>query len=68
MVTANIAFPLDVRPARRRTPLRERLSTGGAAALSIIGIIAAMGIATLALLIVPVAAALVFGPALLELI
>lgn len=68
MVTASIALPLDAHHARRRTPLRERLLTGGAAALSIIGIIAAMGIVTLALLVVPVAAVLVFGPALLELI
>lgn len=67
MVTASIAFPLHTASARRRPPLRERLSTGGAAALSIVGIIAAMGIATLALLAVPIAAVVVFGPALLEL-
>lgn len=68
MVTASIEFPSAVFRTGRRAPWRERLSAGGAAALSIIGIIVAMGIATLALLAVPLAAAIVFGPALLELI
>lgn len=70
MVTASIVLPRTLRPARsvRRMPLRERVSTAGAAALSIVGIIAAMAVATLALLVIPIAAVIVFGPALLEFI
>ncbi|MBN9213943.1 MAG: hypothetical protein ABS62_03550 [Microbacterium sp. SCN 70-200] len=65
MVTASISFPAAARPTARRTPLRERVSAGGAAVLSIGGTIVAIGIALLGLLVVPIAAAIVFGPALL---
>lgn len=66
MTTASIRFPGDSASAQT-TPWRERLSTGGAAAVSIVGIIVAIGIAALGLLIVPLAAAVVFGPTLLAL-
>ncbi|WP_431802445.1 hypothetical protein [Microbacterium sp. bgisy203] len=62
MVTASISLPAS---RRRRTPLRDRVSTGGAAVLSVAGVIVAIGLAALALLVVPLAAAVVFGPALL---
>lgn len=76
MTTASIPFPVSVRSGIRtpapakptRIPLRERLSSGGAAALSIVGIIGAMAIAALGLLVIPIAAAIAFGPALLALI
>ena len=70
MVTASIPFP--ARPARTalsaasaRTPLRDRVSTGGAAALSVLGLIGLDGVLVLGLLVVPIAAAIAFGPALL---
>ncbi len=72
MTTASIRFSAQRTSAQRisvqSVPWRERLSTGGAAAASIMGIIIAIGIAVLGLLVVPLAAAVVFGPALLALI
>ncbi|HYP74161.1 MAG TPA: hypothetical protein VEP72_08730 [Microbacterium sp.] len=64
MVTASIPFP-SARPARRRTPVGERVGATGAAVLSIIGTIGAIGIVLIGLLVVPIAAAIAFGPALL---
>ncbi|MGO8609008.1 hypothetical protein ACC848_39265, partial [Rhizobium johnstonii] len=61
MVSASIAFPLDVSRSGRRLPWRERLSAGGAAVFSIVGLMVAIGIAMSALLVVPVAAVIVFG-------
>jgi len=68
MVTASIPFPAATRPVARRIPLRERVSAGGAAVLSIGGTIVAIGIAVLGLLVVPITAAIVFGPAVLSLL
>ncbi|KZE88946.1 hypothetical protein [Microbacterium sp. TNHR37B] len=47
---------------------RRTASAGGAAVLSILGAAVAIGIAALGLLVVPAAAAIVFGPALLKLL
>lgn len=68
MVTASVPFPLSSRPSARRAPLSARLSTGGAAVLSVAGTVVAIGIAALGLLVVPLAAVIAFGPALLALL
>ena len=68
MVTASIPYPVAARSAsafRARTPLRERVSATGAAVLSILGLIGLGALLTAGLLVVPLAAAIVFGPALL---
>lgn len=66
MTTASI--PLSFAPTRTpRTAAARGASATGSAVLSILGTIAAIGIAALGLLVVPVAALVVFGPALLEL-
>jgi hypothetical protein len=62
MVTANTPLPLSL----RRIPVRDRVTAGSAAALSVLGMIGVIALMALALLVVPVAAALVFGPALLQ--
>ncbi len=51
-----------------RTTLGRGTSAVAAALLSILGSAVAIGVAALALLVVPLAALLVFGPALLELL
>ena len=61
MVTAALLLP---RPPRRIT-LTSGLTRGGAAVLAILGSTLAIGIAAFGLLIVPIAAAVAFGPALL---
>lgn len=58
---------LSAHPFRHRTSPAERASAGAAAVLSVLGSMLAFGIAALGLLVVPVAAAVVFGPALLAL-
>lgn len=63
MATATLSVPSF---ARRPSPA-ERVSAGAAAVLSVLGSMLAFGIAALGLLVVPVAAAVVFGPALLAL-
>ncbi|WP_314432058.1 hypothetical protein [Microbacterium lacticum] len=66
MVTASIPYPsVAARSARTRTPLRDRVSTGTATALSILGLIGLGAVLVLGLLVVPIAAAIAFGPALL---
>lgn len=72
MVAASIPSParpartaLSAARVRTRTPLRDRVSTGGAAALSVLGLIGLGGVLVLGLLVVPIAAAIAFGPALL---
>lgn len=66
MVTASIPYPsVAARSARTRTPLRDRVSTGTATALSVLGLIGLGAVLVLGLLVVPLAAAIVFGPALL---
>ncbi len=66
MVTASIPYPsVAARSARTRTPLRDRVSTGTATALSVLGLIGLGGVLVLGLLVVPIAAAIAFGPALL---
>lgn len=62
MVTANTPVPFSA----RRLPVRDRVTAGGAAALSVLGMIGVIALAGLALLVVPLAAALAFGPALLQ--
>ncbi|MCC9053686.1 MULTISPECIES: hypothetical protein [Microbacterium] len=66
MVTASIPYPsVAARSARTRTPLRDRVSTGTATALSVLGLIGLGAVLVLGLLVVPIAAAIAFGPALL---
>lgn len=66
MVTASIPHPsVAARSARTRTPLRDRVSTGTATALSVLGLIGLGAVLVLGLLVVPIAAAIAFGPALL---
>lgn len=66
MVTASIPYPsVAARSARTRTPLRDRVSTGTATALSVLGLIGLGAVLVLGLLVGPIAAALAFGPALL---
>lgn len=66
MVTASIPYPsVAARSARTRTPLRDRVSTGTATALSVLGLIGLGAVLVLGLLVVPLAAAIAFGPALL---
>ena len=66
MVTASIPYPsVAARSARTRTPLRDRVSTGTATALSVLGLIGLGALLAAGLLVVPLAAAIVFGPALL---
>lgn len=66
MVTASIPYPsVAARCARTRTPLRDRVSTGTATALSVLGLIGLGAVLVLGLLVVPIAAAIAFGPALL---
>ncbi len=59
---------LSARPHSRRISPAERVSAGGAAVLSVLGSMLAFGIVALGLLVVPVAAIIVFGPALLALL
>ncbi|CAN7218944.1 hypothetical protein LJR045_000780 [Microbacterium sp. LjRoot45] len=67
MATATVPLPLS--PARSaRTVAARGASATGAAVLSILGSMAAIGIAALGLLVVPVAALVVFGPVLLDLL
>ena len=66
MVTASFPYPsVAARSARTRTPLRDRVSTGTATALSVLGLIGLGAVLVLGLLVVPIAAAIAFGPALL---
>ena len=66
MVTASVPYPsVAARSARTRTPLRDRVSTGTATALSVLGLIGLGAVLVLGLLVVPIAAAIAFGPALL---
>lgn len=66
MVTASIPYPsVAARSARTRTPLRDRVSTGTATALSVLGLIGLGAVLVLGLLVVPIGAAIAFGPALL---
>lgn len=66
MVTASIPYPsVAARSARTRTPLRDRVSTGTATALSVLGLIGLGAVLVLGLLVVPIAAGTAFGPALL---
>ena len=67
MTTATL--PLVSSAARSaRTKDTSAPSRAGAAILSVTGTIVAIGIAALGLLIVPAAALVVFGPALLDLV
>lgn len=66
MVTASIPFRPAIRSAHRRTPLGERVSRAGAAVLSVAGMVGVITLVALALLVVPIAAALAFGPTLLD--
>lgn len=70
MTTSSIALPAAASRslAQTSTPRMPRVpavSSLGAALLSILGSMIAIGIAALGLLVVPVAAVVVFGPALL---
>jgi len=65
MATATLTLPrLTVHTPR--SAVGRVGSTTGAAVLSILGSMVAFGIAAIGLLVVPVAAAIVFGPALLD--
>lgn len=67
MATATI--PLPRQNARPAPSAASRAGTAtGAAALSILGSAVAIGIAALSLLVVPVAALVVFGPVVVDLI
>jgi len=67
MATATLPLPRQL--ARTpRTAVGRVSSTTGAAVLSILGSMAAIGIAAIGLLVVPMAALIVFGPALLDLL
>ncbi|MBF4561768.1 hypothetical protein ITJ43_06405 [Microbacterium sp. VKM Ac-2870] len=68
MTTSSITLPAAARRGLAPTPRTPRVagvSSLGAAVLSILGSMIAIGIAALGLLVVPVAAIVVFGPALL---
>ena len=56
---------LTSRTFRTASPIAGGTSTAAATALSILGGVVAIGIAAVGLLVVPVAALVVFGPALL---
>lgn len=72
MATANLALPTPRHstssPRAVRLALSARVSPAGAAVLSVLGSMGAILIAAVSLLVVPIAAAIAFGPALLELI
>lgn len=72
MTTANLALPTPRHstssPRAVRPALSARMSPAGAAVLSVLGSMGAILIAAVSLLVVPIAAAIAFGPALLELI
>ncbi len=72
MTTANLALPTPRHstssPRAVRPALSARVSPAGAAVLSVLGSMGAILIAAVSLLVVPIAAAIAFGPALLELI
>lgn len=72
MATATISpapFTSASRPSRQpRAPRFRAASAAGAALLSITGSMVAIGVAALGLLVVPVAALVVFGPALFDLL
>jgi hypothetical protein len=63
MATATVPLPRQLARAPR-TAVGRVSSTTGAAVLSILGSMVAFGIAAVGLLVVPVAALIVFGPAL----
>jgi hypothetical protein len=66
MTTATVSvLPSHPRPVTGRG-LGERVSAGGAAVLSVLGWMLTFAIAASALLVVPIAALVVFGPALLD--
>lgn len=67
MATATLALPRHTAQTARTTAGRVS-STTGATVLSILGSMVAIGIATVGLLVVPVAAAIVFGPALIDIL
>ena len=70
MATATLPLPRHTPHTARapRTAAGRVGSATGAAVLSILGSMAAIGIAAIGLLVVPVAALIVFGPALLDLL
>ena len=61
-------FTTTSRPAQPRTTRGRAASSAGAAVLSITGSIVAIGIAAVGLLVVPIAALVVFGPTLFDLL
>ncbi len=67
MATASLPV-IGTAPRSPRTALGRGSSAAGAAVLSVIGSIVAIGVIGLGLLAVPIAAIVVFGPALLELL
>lgn len=68
-IMATATLPLARQIARTPATAAARVgSATGAAVLSILGSMAAIGIATIGLLVVPVAALVVFGPVLLDLL
>ncbi len=66
MATATLSIP-RTHPRQPATRLGRGASATSAAVLSIIGSMLAIGVAATGLLVVPVAALLVFGPAMLAL-
>lgn len=67
MATATLSTV--TRPASRPHRTLGRGATGlGAAAVSIAGLMVAIGVAALSLLVMPIAALVVFGPALFDLL
>lgn len=67
MATATLTLPRHTVRTPRSAVGRVGSATG-AAVLSILGSMVAIGIAAVGLLVVPVAAAIVFGPALLDML
>ncbi|CAI9393088.1 hypothetical protein [Microbacterium sp. T2.11-28] len=67
MATATLTLPRHTARTPRTAAARVSSATG-AAVLSILGSMAAIGIVAIGLLVVPVAALIVFGPALLDLL
>lgn len=65
MATVSVSVPAARSVPATRTQLRDRVSAGGATVLSILGLVGVIGIVAVALLVIPVAAVLAFGPALL---
>lgn len=68
MTTSSITLPAAASRGlthTSRAPREAGVSSLGAAVLSVLGSMIAIGIAALGLLVVPVAAIVVFGPALL---